>query len=94
MSIKKQAENGRKAGGNQAVLNSIGTSRDSVETVGNTAESELRGGFFSQVSGVEVYGSSEGCICNKGFFAPPPSPAAAPAPAAVATVPPGAVSRD
>jgi hypothetical protein len=49
MSIKKQAENGRKAGGNQAVLNSIGTSRDSVETVGNTAESELRGGFFSQV---------------------------------------------
>jgi hypothetical protein len=51
MSIKKQAENSRKAGGNQAVLNSIGTSRDSVETVGNTAESELRGGFFSQVNG-------------------------------------------
>jgi hypothetical protein len=42
MSIKQQAENGRKAGGNQAVLNS--NSRDSVETVGNTAESELRGG--------------------------------------------------
>jgi hypothetical protein len=49
MSIKKQAENGRKAGGNQAVLNSIGTNRDSVETVGIRAESELRGGFFSQV---------------------------------------------
>jgi hypothetical protein len=50
MSIKKQAENGRKAGGNQAVLNSIGISGYSVGTVGNTAESELRGGFFSQVS--------------------------------------------
>jgi hypothetical protein len=51
MSTKKQPENDRKAGGNQAVLNSIGISGYSVGTVGNTAESELRGGFFSQVHG-------------------------------------------